>query len=1708
LWTRTAGTGTPATATSTTAANGQASLSYTLGATAGQESVRASVAGVTTQATFTATAIPGNPADIGIVSGNGQAAHVGQALQAPLVVKVADAGGNAVAGVAVSWAATNGTIAQSTTTDAQGQTSASLTVGTTPGPVTAIASITSGTTTKRVTFSATATVGAVGSIVVVSGNSQRDTVRRTLAAPFVVRVADSFNNPVSGATVTWTRTAGSGTPVTATSTTNANGQASLSYTLGATPGQETITASAAGVATPATFMATAVAAGPAAIAVVSGDNQTGQVGQALPATLVVKVTDAAGFPVAGVAVNWSATNGTIAQSTTTDAQGQTSASLILGAAAGPATAIAAIQSGTTTKSVTFNATATPGAPANIVIASGNNQTAQAGQALPVALVVKVTDASGNTVAGVGVTWSATNGTTTPQSPATDAQGQASASLTLGPTAGLATATATIGSGATAKSVTFSATATVGGAASIVVVSGSAQRDTVRRPLASPFVVRVVDNFGNAVSGAIVSWARTAGSGTLGAATSNTNANGQASMTYTLGATPGQESISASVPGVATAAMFTATAVPAGPAAIAIVSGTGQTAPAGQALAAPLVVKVTDVGGFPVAGVSVNWTATNGTITPQSTTTDAQGQTSASLTLGTTAGPATAIASITSGTTTKSVTFTATALPGAPANIAIVSGNGQSGPVGQALVSPLVVKITDASGNAVAGAGVSWSATNGTITQNTTTDTQGQSSASLTLGTTVGPATATATIGSGATAKSVTFAATATAGAAANIAIVSGNNQTAQVGQTLPATLVVKVTDAGGNAVSGVGVTWSATNGTIPQSTTTDAQGQTSASLTLGTVAGAATATATIGSGATAKSVTFAAIATPGAPASIAIVSGNNQSAQVGLALPAALVVKVTDASGNAVAAGIAVTWSATNGTIPQSTTTDAQGQTSASLTLGTVAGAATATATIGSGATAKSVTFAATATAGAAANIAIVSGNNQTAQVGQALPAALVAKVTDASGNAVAGITVTWTATNGSVPQSTTTNAQGQTSASLTLGSVAGPASATATIGSGATAKSVTFSATATAGGVGSIVVVSGNSQRDTVRRALAAPFVVRVADSFGNPVSGVTVSWARTAGSGTPVTATSTTNANGQASLSYTLGATPGQETITASAAGVATPATFMATAVAAGPAVIAIVSGNNQTGQVGLGLPAALVVKVTDAGGFPVVGIAVTWSATNGTITPGAVTDAQGQTSASLTVGPAVGSATAVASISTGTTRSVTFSATVQPGPVAKLVIGTQPTTTAAQTPIKPAVTVELRDAAGNLTPSTNSVTIALGANPGQATLTGTLTRAAVGGVATFDDLRISNPAKGYTLVASSAGVPSITSVAFDVVNALTLRFFGTQPTTATSGVPLNPQPAVRVFDATGQSSVAGQPVTVTASSGTLSGTTVVTSNADGVAAFSNLTLTGSGRIILTFSAPGATPLAEPIDVSQGSIVFIDAKGSPIVPPPTAVTMIAGQLPDDVRGIRVQDATGAGIPSVSVHFSVSTAGTKLLEGDALSDANGSVTLTSLGFDPKTLNKAGVYDLVISVPGFNQLKLNVTVLAGAAVRFGVTAANNNPKPGEADLITAQLLDQFSNPVASSLSVRWSPTGGQLTSFSGETDGTGKATATFVPAAGIPSATVVVSVPGSNISGSITLTLTPGLSLGSSVDAARLRNGNELKHGLSGETRIGADTRQ
>jgi alpha-tubulin suppressor-like RCC1 family protein len=97
-------------------------------------------------------------------------------------------------------------------------------------------------------------------------------------------------------------------------------------------------------------------------------------------------------------------------------------------------------------------------------------------------------------------------------------------------------------------------------------------------------------------------------------------------------------------------------------------------------------------------------------------------------------------------------------------------------------------------------------------------------------------------------------------------------------------------------------------------------------------------------------------------------------------------------------------------------------------------------------------------------------------------------------------------------------------------------------------------------------------------------------------------------------------------------------------------------------------------------------------------------------------------------------------------------------------------QPSSAAGAQPISPAVEVVVQDAFGStVTAATNAVTIALGENPGEGALSGTLTVSATQGVATFTNLRIDRPGSGYTLVANAAGLGGATSALF----AVTLSF-----------------------------------------------------------------------------------------------------------------------------------------------------------------------------------------------------------------------------------------------------------------------------------------------------------------------------------------------
>jgi len=171
---------------------------------------------------------------------------------------------------------------------------------------------------------------------------------------------------------------------------------------------------------------------PATVTTVSGDNQTGKSGVALPLPFVVQVQDASKNPVPGTAISWKVTSGSMTlvnAPTVTAANGQSS---VIGVPASPPGSQITVQVTVGTVSDTFTVYVLDPATA-IAIASGNNQTTTINTPFSAPLVVQLTDAGGNPAAYNPVTFSVTSGSASLDTPSVvaDQNGTASTTLTAG-----------------------------------------------------------------------------------------------------------------------------------------------------------------------------------------------------------------------------------------------------------------------------------------------------------------------------------------------------------------------------------------------------------------------------------------------------------------------------------------------------------------------------------------------------------------------------------------------------------------------------------------------------------------------------------------------------------------------------------------------------------------------------------------------------------------------------------------------------------------------------------------------------------------------------------------------------------------------------------------------------------------------------------------------------------------------------------------------------------------------------------------------------------------------------------------------------------------------------------------------------------------------------------------------------------------------------
>jgi hypothetical protein len=346
-----------------------------------------------------------------------------------------------------------------------------------------------------------------------------------------------------------------------------------------------------------------------------------------------------------------------------------------------------------------------------------------------------------------------------------------------------------------------------------------------------------------------------------------------------------------------------------PATITVTKGGNQNGLVGTQLAESLEVQVTDTKGRPVGGATVNFAVTTGggSAAPASAVTDGNGLANAQITLGTQTGTVTGTAQVQvpAGTVPVQTSFSATALPANANILTLVSGDNQQGPVGTALLQPLVVQVTDGFGNPIAGVNIDWTVDGGgsVSAASTPTDAGGLASVVRTLGPTAGQQLTLAT-STGLAGSPITFTHTANAGSADRIVKVSGDGQGGLTGTELGQPLVVQVFDAQNNPIVGRAVAWlpGVGDGSVnPTTSNTDGQGLASTNWTLG-AAGPNTVNAVVSGVGTA---TFNATATAGGPSAT-----KSKATAAPLSIPvggsSSITVTVKDASGNRLS-GVTVT---------------------------------------------------------------------------------------------------------------------------------------------------------------------------------------------------------------------------------------------------------------------------------------------------------------------------------------------------------------------------------------------------------------------------------------------------------------------------------------------------------------------------------------------------------------------------------------------------------------------------------------------------------------------------------------------------------------------------------------------------------------------------------------------------------------------------------
>lgn len=1525
----------------------------------GSYTVRATVNGhaVSKTATFVA-----DSATAGIASGDltvtANNAKADDKATNSVQVRVKDARGNPVPGVAVAFSATNGATltAASAITNAEGLASISL-KNTRAGVSRVTATVNDSSQLVDTTFvpdSSTATITSSNITVMTDGSVANGTGANEVR----VKVTDAFANVITNATVTFSASNGATVDPSSVAT-DTQGLANVRIT-STRAGVAKVTATVNGNSQSAdtSFIADQTTAVITSSNLTVLENNAKADGQATN-KVQAKVIDASGNPVSNVAVRFIVSNGATLSSAyaTTDASGLASTTLT-STHTGIARVTATVNS--SSQNVDTNFVADDGTAAitsgNLTVTADN---ARANGAATNAVQAKVTDARGNPVPGVAVSFSANNSariTTTKAT--TNAQGIATTTLT-NTLAGVASVTATVNGTSQSINTTFVADRTTAAITDLVVTADNAKANGIAT---NAVKATVKDAHGNLLSGATVAFRATNG-GRLTLETVATNAEGLATTTLS-NTLAGETSVTATVN--TTSRTVTTKFTPDSSTATLTAGNltvTANNAKADGTAKNSVQAKITDAMGNIVPGVTVRFNVSNGAIVAyQEVISNAQGLASTSLT-STVAGVARVTVTVNGITQNVDTTFVAdisTATITA-SNLTIFSDNARANGY---MANKVQAKVTDAKGNPVKGITVSFAANNGARigTATVATDSQGLASTTLT-NTLAGTTKVTATVNGFSRSVDTTFMAdqgTATI-RPGNLTITVDN---AKANGSATNAVQAKVTDSGGNLVPGVAVVFSANKGAKLINTTviTNAEGLAIATLT-NTLSGWTDVSASIGGARETVRTTFVADETTARISGELTVSRDNVSADgVSYNIVYAM---VTDANGN-ILKGETVGFSVDNGATLNSAsyTTSWEGKAYASIR-NTRAGVTKVTATINGSSQSVNVTFVADrSTMRLASGSLTVTVDNAKAN-GTATNAVQV-RVTDAGGNVVPDATVRFTASNSARMTTSDVRTDGQGIATNTLTSMlSGPVNVTATVSysvlTGSSSQTVTTTFVpdnSTARLISGNLSVSVNNAKANGTATNAVKAVVT--DAGGNLVPGAAVTFTADNGA-TLVAASATTNAQGVATTTLKntrAGVTKVTATVNGSSQSV--NATFTAddstARINSGDLTVTV---NNAKAN---GTDSnAVQVKVTDASGNLVPAVAVAFTADNGAMLVAASARTNAQGIATSTLKSIHAGITKVTATINGSSQivSTTFVADDTTARILSSNLTVTVNNAKANGTDSNTVQVKVTDARDNLVPG---VAVSFTANNSATLAAATVTTNADGIATTTVKSTRAGISKVTATVNGSSQSVNTTFVADDstaviISGNLTVTANNAKANgTATNAV------QVKVTDA-GGNLVSGVTVSFTADNSATLGTALATTNSQGVA-----------TTTLKNSHAGVTKVTATVNDSSQSVntTFVaDDSTASIISGNLSVTMdnakANGSATNAVQ-VKVTDASGNLVPGVAVSFTADNSAT-LVTAAATTNLQGVATTTLKN------THAGVTKVTATINGSSQ-SVNTTFVA------------------------------------------------------------------------------------------------------------------------------------